>query len=128
MQSETGAIIVPFVSNNVIAWLIACVTALWFGFLAAKAGKNRALWALAGGLFGLVSTTFVFGLGSAMAIPFSDREKSALYVEWTLLALAINALVGGFFTWSIRRKSASEPAPPPAPGPAGEKKTEKRVP
>ncbi len=92
-------------SINVIPWILACATAGWFGLLALRAGKSWTLWGLAGGVFGLVSSTCVFGLGQATAIPFSDRERSALHTEWTMAALAIILLVGGLFTWGLRRKT-----------------------
>jgi len=91
-------------SMNAIAWALAGATAVWFALLAVRSGKNWALWGLAGGCFALVSSTCIFGLGHAAAIPFSDRERAALHVEWTLVAVAVILLVGGLLTWNIRRK------------------------
>jgi hypothetical protein len=94
-------------SMNGISWLLAAATAVWFGLLAVKAGKSWPLWALAGGFFGLISSTCIFGLGQATAIPFSDRARTVLHVEWTLAAVAVILVVGGFFTWSLSRKKKS---------------------
>jgi len=91
---------------NGIAWVLACATAVWFGWLAVRAGKSWVLWGLAGGAFGLVSSTCIFGLGHATGIPFSDRDRVVLHIEWTLAAVAIILLVGGLFTWSVGRKAS----------------------
>ena len=114
-------------SINVTPWVLACGAAIWFGLLAVKAGKSWVLWALAGGLFGLVSSTCVLGLGQATGIPFSDSERTALEIRWTLAAVAIVAVVGGLFTWSLWH--VSRPATPartqPQPVPVAGKKTDK---
>jgi hypothetical protein len=92
-------------SMNGISWILAAATSVWFGFLAVRAGKSWVLWGLAGGSFGLVSSTFIFGLGHATGIPFSDRDRTVLHIEWTLAAFALILLVGGLLTWSLWRKT-----------------------
>ncbi len=101
---------------NVIPWVLACVTAVWFGFLAFRAGKGPVLWTFAGGVFGLVSSTFVFGLGHATGIPYSDKARSALHLEWTLIAIAVILLVGGLITWTLWRRSRAGATQNPGPG------------
>ena len=108
-----------------IPWALACATTVWFGLLAVRAGKSLPLWGLAGGFFGLISSTCMFGLGQATAIPFSDRERSTLHVEWTLAAVAIVLLVGGMFTWNLWRKTRAVASNQPPPGALLEKKTGK---
>lgn len=115
-------------SITIIPWLLACATAVWFGLLAVRAGKSWPLWGLAGGAFGLVSSTCVFGLGQAAGIPFSDEARTALHVEWMLAAVAIILLVGGLFTWNLWRKSRRDfAAPKPTAAATGDKPTGKNA-
>ena len=119
MQSRSAGVKVAFMSINAVPWLLACVAAVWFGFLAVRSGKSWLLWALAGGLFGLVSSTCVIGLGQATGLPFSDHERSTLLTEWTVSAVAIILLVGGLFTWSCWGKSRAIISDGNPPGPIG---------
>jgi hypothetical protein len=91
-------------SVTVVPWVMFCLTAVWFGWLAVLTGRNPALYALVGGLFGLASSTIVFGLGHAMFIPFSDGEMAAAHTRWTLISVCIIAVVGGALTWASLRK------------------------
>ena len=43
-----------------------------------QGGQERVLWAIGGGLLGLVVTTIVMGLGQATFIPFSTRGDCAV--------------------------------------------------
>ncbi len=49
---------------GLIPWPVAAATAAWFGVMAYKAGKSVVLWAIGGGLLGLVVTTIILGLGA----------------------------------------------------------------
>ena len=97
-------------NDNAIPWLFGLLTAGWFGLMAQRVERNWVLWALAGGFFGLVTTTFVFGLGHAAAIPFSDHRKGVLHIEWTVLAGVLIAVFGGLFTIGLRRKNGDAAA------------------
>jgi len=44
--------------------------------MAYKAKKNCVVWAIGGGLMGLVTTTLVMGLGQAAFIPFTSEEET----------------------------------------------------
>ena len=107
--------------------MLGSIAAIWFGVLAVRAGRNWVLWALTGGLFGLVSSTIVFGLGHATSIPFSDEERTAAHIKWVLVAAGLISVVGGVLTWNVSRKtSGTLPAQPQAPArPVVEKKAEK---
>ena len=106
-----------------IPWLLAVITAIWFGLTAHRADRNSALWSLGGGLFALVVSTIVFGLGHAAAMPFSDRERARLHVEWTVEAVALIAIMGWLFTlglyranwrfWNQQKPAAAAPQPQP---------------
>ena len=54
-----------------IPWPVAAAAAAWFGMMAYKAGKNFVLWAIGGGLVGLIVITVVLGLAQATFLPFS---------------------------------------------------------
>lgn len=93
-----------------------------------RVGKNWTLWGLAGGAFGLVSSTCVLGLGQATAIPFSDQARAVLQMEWTLAAIAVILLVGGVFTWNLWLKSRREVTETRPPAPTGDRKPGKNSP
>ncbi len=119
LQVSENRAIVPVMTMIWLAWVLAAITAVWFGLLAVRAGKSWVLWGLAGGFFGLVSSTCVVGLGHASGIPYSDSARTALHVEWSLIAVAIILIVGGLLTWNLWRQSRRLAAQkPPAPAPA----------
>jgi hypothetical protein len=115
-------------NNSIIGWIpwpVAAATAVWFGVMAWKASKNRVMWAIGGGLLGLVVTTIVAGLGQATFIPFSSGEVAGFRVKVAVLAILLVAGIGWLFTGSLHRhllasmKGTAAPAPePPAKPPA----------
>jgi hypothetical protein len=90
-------------SVSFVPWALAAATAAWFGWMAGRNGRNWALWALGGGLFALVASTIIFGLGHASATPFSDQERTKLHYEWTVLSIVVIAVVGWLFTTPFHR-------------------------
>jgi hypothetical protein len=92
---ETNVII------GVIPWPVAAATAVWFGVMAYKAGKNALLWGIGGGLLALVVTTVVMGLGQAAFVPFTGAEQSMFRVKIGALAIFIVFCLGWLFTGSI---------------------------
>ena len=67
--------------NDIIGWIpwpVAAATAIWFGVMAYGARKNCVVWAIGGGLLGLVFTTLIMGLAQATFIPFCTAEIAAL--------------------------------------------------
>ena len=90
-----------------IPWPVAIATAAWFGFMAHKAGKTSVLWAIGGGLLGLIVTTIVLGLGQATFIPFYSAEIVPFRIKMTALAVLIVAGVGWLFTGSLHRRAIS---------------------
>ena len=111
---------------GMIPWPVAAATAVWFGVMAYKAGKNAVLWAIGGGLLGLVVTTIVMGLGQATFIPFYTGEIAPFRLKMAGLAVLLVLCMGWLFTGSLHRhllaslkrhRSASRPeAPAKAPG------------
>ncbi len=114
-----------------IPWPVAVATAAWFGVMAYKSGKNFVLWAIGGGLLGLILTTIVLGLAQATFIPFSSEEIAPFRLKMAVLAILLVAGAGWLFTGTLHRHllaalkrdlapgPEAPPAspPPPAPGP-----------
>jgi hypothetical protein len=104
-----------------IPWPVAAATAIWFGMMAYKAGKNCALWAIGGGLLGLVLTTIVMGLAQATFMPYSTGEIAPLRFKLAVLAILLVLCVGWLFTGTLHRhllaalKQTAAPAPQEAP-------------
>jgi hypothetical protein len=92
---ETNAII------GVIPWPVAAATALWFGVMAYKAGKNAVLWGIGGGMLALIVTTLVMGLGQAAFIPFTSEDQSMFRIKIGALATFIVLCLGWLFTGSL---------------------------
>jgi hypothetical protein len=92
---ETNVII------GLIPWPVAAATATWFGVMAYKARKNSVLYAIGGGLVGLVITTLVMGLGQAAFIPFTSGEESMFRMKMAAVALLIVFCIGWWFTGSL---------------------------
>jgi hypothetical protein len=103
-----------------IPWAVTAATAAWFGMMAFKAGKSTVLWAIGGGLMGLVVTTVILGLGQATFIPFSTQEIAPFRLKVVGLAILLVACIGWLFTGGLHRhllaflKPQSAPPPPPA--------------
>ncbi len=86
-----------------IAWLFAALTAIWFGFLAHRAERNAVLWAVGGGLFALVTTLFVIGIGQAAFIPYSNQEASVFRVREIGISIGLIVIFGFLFTLGLYR-------------------------
>jgi hypothetical protein len=118
-------------NNEIIGWIpwpVALAAAGWFVVMATKAGKNRVLWALGGGMLGLVVTTLIVGLGQATFIPFYSAAVAPFRMKAAVLAILLVAGIGWLFTGTLHRhllaslKHTAEPVPeppakPPAPAP-----------
>ena len=103
-----------------IPWPVAVATAVWFGVMAYRAGKNIVLWAIGGGLLGVVVTTIVLGLAQATFMPFSTEEITPFRLKMAGIAILIIACVGWLFTGSLHRHllAVFRPKMPPAPSAA----------
>jgi hypothetical protein len=106
-----------------IPWPVAAATAAWFGFMAWRSGKTLALWAIGGGVLGLVLSTLVLGLAQATFIPFYTGETPAFRLKLAVLTVVVVFCAGWFFTGALHRrlpaKQTAEPPPePPAIPPA----------
>lgn len=84
-------------------WLLALLTAAWFVWLAKRAGRSVTLWGVGGAAFGLVTSTIILGLGQAVSIPFSDQERTADQIKWTVAAVFIIAVAGWVLTSGLHR-------------------------
>jgi cobalamin biosynthesis protein CobD/CbiB len=105
-----------------IPWPVAAATAIWFGVMAHKAGKNRVVWAFGGGALALVVTTIVMGLAQATFIPYYTAEITTFRLKVAVAALLLVFCLGWLFTGTLHRhirdalKRHDQPAPeaPPA--------------
>ena len=111
-------------NNNIVGsipWPVALATAAWFGVMAYKAGKSSVLWAIGGGLMGLVVTTVILGLAQATFLPFDSEQVAPFRLKVAALAIVLIACVGWLFTGSLHRhlfaalKLPNPLPPPPAP-------------
>jgi len=113
-----------------IPWPVACLTAVWFGVMAFKADKNAVLWAIGGGVLGLVTSTIVLGLAQAVFIPMASDEITAYRVKAASAAVIIVFCLGWLFAgslhphlfapWRRTAEPAKEPIPDAAAKPAAE--------
>lgn len=98
-------------------WLFAVATAGWFGWMARRAGRSWALWAVGGGAFGLVVSTLMIGLGLAMSIPYSEHQVASDAFKWIVVALLLVSGVGWLLTAGLHRHRTRSPqgivTPPP---------------
>jgi hypothetical protein len=101
---EMGAIMI-------VPWVLGLVTAIWFGLQARRSGRGVVIWSLAGGLFGLITSTFIFGLGHGACIPFSDGDGKRFYMEWTGIAIVVIAVFGWLFTLGLARGQTAASSP-----------------
>jgi len=93
-----------------VPWIVAGLGAVSFALLARRVKRSQPLWGLAGGFFGLVVTTIIWGLGQAAAVPFSDHQRIMFHLRWTLEAVVIVALAGVLMALCLKDKSG-EPKP-----------------
>jgi hypothetical protein len=100
-----------------IPWPVALATAAWFGVMAARAHKNWVLWAIGGGLLGMIVTTLVMGLGQATFMPFSTEAIAPFRLKMALLAALIMLGVGWLFTGTLHRHLLASLTHSPAPAP-----------
>ena len=103
-----------------LPWLMAALTAAWFGWMAHRMGRNSILWAVGGGFFGLVTSTLVIGLGHAMTIPFSDHARKLTETKWAIAAAMLIGAIGWMLTAGLHRHrqflwQKLHPVPDPAP-------------
>jgi hypothetical protein len=100
---------------GLIPWPVAVATAVWFGVMAFRVGKNILLWGIGGGLMGLVLTTIILGLGQATFIPFTTQEIAPFRLKMAVLAIIVVACVGWLFTGGLHRHLLALLRPPGAP-------------
>jgi hypothetical protein len=111
-----------------VPWPLAAATAVWFGVMAYKSAKNIVLWAIGGGVLGLVLTTLAMGLGQATFIPYHTGEIAAFRLKLAAASVIVVLCAGWLFTGSLHRRllaawrknaeaAPEAPAKPPAPAP-----------
>jgi hypothetical protein len=113
-----------FIYQGYLPWVAGLVTAVCFGFLAARAKVNWVLWGVGGACFGLLTTTVVVGLGEAVFIPMSQEAVGQFKMKCVAVTVVLLAVFGWIFTISLHgyllpfcrwgRKPAAKTSPPPA--------------
>jgi hypothetical protein len=88
---------------QMLPWLFAFSTAIWFGVMAGRAGRNPVSWAVAGAVLGLVATTVVQGLGEAVFLPLSHEAIVLFRVKTIAAAFGIVGFLGWIFTLGLQR-------------------------
>jgi hypothetical protein len=86
-----------------LPWLLALLTAGWFGWMANRMSRNWILWAVGGAAFGLVISTLVLGLGDATSIPFSDHARKVSEIKWAAAAVLAIGVIGWMLTAGLHR-------------------------
>jgi hypothetical protein len=86
-----------------LPWVFAVLTAAWFGWMAARAGRSWALWAVGGGVFGLVVSTLMLGLGRAASIPYSSHDEHMDRLKWIVTAAVLILVIGWMLTSSLHQ-------------------------
>jgi magnesium-transporting ATPase (P-type) len=104
---------------GLIPWPVAAATAAWFSAMAYRSGKSIILWAICGGLMGLVVTTITLGLAQATFIPFYTSEVAPFRLKIATLAIVLVACTGWVFTGSLHHRllAVMKPSTPPPPAP-----------
>jgi hypothetical protein len=102
-----------------IPWPLAAATAIWFGVMAYKSAKNIVLWAIGGGVLGLVLTILTMGLGQATFIPYHTGEIASFRLKLAAAAVIVVLCAGWLFTGALHRRLLAAwrkqaPAPEPA--------------
>jgi len=87
---------------QMLPWFFAFGTALWFGVMAGRAGRNRLSWAAGGAVLGLVATTVVRGLGEAVSLPLSHEAMVLFRVKTVAAAFGTVGFLGWAFTLGLQ--------------------------
>jgi len=85
------------------SWWFALITALWFGFMAARSEQGIIGWVVAGAVLGLVTSTVIIGLGHAAYMPMSQQAADAFFLKCVLLSIIAILLLGWLFTMSLHQ-------------------------
>jgi hypothetical protein len=84
-------------------FLLSIGTAVWFGAMAFRAGRNCIAWALGGALFALVAATLILGVFHATFLPMSHEAYVKFRVESLAIACLVILAVGWLLTSSLHR-------------------------
>ena len=86
---------------GIIPWPVACLTGVWLGIMASKAEKNAVLWAIGGGVLGLVVTTIILGLAQSVFIPMTTDQITPYRIKAALVAVIAVFCLGWLFAGSL---------------------------
>jgi hypothetical protein len=86
-----------------LPWLLALITAFWFGAMARRARQNWFLWAVGGALFALASSTIILGLREAAFVALSHEADVQFQTRSVTSAVGVVGGWGWLFTLSLQR-------------------------
>lgn len=90
-----------------LPWLLSLATAVWFGLIAHRAGRNWALWMIGGALFALAATTMTDGVIRAASIPLSHATAVHVRAEMVAVALLSVGFLGWLLTLGLHRRRST---------------------
>jgi hypothetical protein len=86
-----------------LPWMFSAATAMWFGVMAARAGRSWWLWGTVGAVFALVTSTIYLGLRQSAFIPISYQAEVNFHIKSVVGAAAVIGFFGWLFTLSLQR-------------------------
>ncbi|MGO8677118.1 MAG: hypothetical protein ACLQVX_14760 [Limisphaerales bacterium] len=88
---------------QLVSWLFAFGTAVWFCVMARRAGRTRLSWTVGGAVLGLVATTLVQGLANAVSLPVSHEAILISRIKTIAAAFVVVVVLGSIFTLGMQR-------------------------
>ena len=103
MRLEFTVLNIPLTPHVIWPYVIGLLAAICFGFMKFKIDQTWSLWAIGGGIFGLVTATIISGLANAVAVPNTDAVRNKDQLVGLVIAVIIIATVG-FLLQASRHK------------------------
>lgn len=97
--------------NPLPLFIIAVFSGVAFGLVARLGGRCMGVWALYGALYGLTLSSFVVGVGHAIALPYSDSNVSQYVTTSSIISLLLIGISAGICFLVLRRLGPGKPAP-----------------
>ena len=76
------------------AYILALITAAWFGFMGYRNGSSASMWAIAGAVLGLCVTCVCLGIANAATVPYAPPKIHRLRWDAIAASVVIIGIVG----------------------------------